>query len=115
MNEVGQASIGENDQPGDRSGNSLSVSRLGGGVRIGRVGTFVAVLGAAAAGNQLDEGGEETRFTLMSKQSTEWLIAWLQQPAPPIIDYTTAGSGISILFVLQIKGNSSPRADQLVK
>lgn len=60
LNEVGQASVGEHHEPGDGSGNSLRVS-FSWGVRVSRVGTLVAVLGAAASRNQLKINSKVSR------------------------------------------------------
>lgn len=54
LNEVGQASVGEHNQSGDGSGNSLCVS-LSRGVGISGVGALVAVLSATASRDQLNE------------------------------------------------------------
>lgn len=54
LNEVGQASVGEHNKSGDGSGNSLCVS-FSRGVGISRVGALVAVLGATASRDQLNE------------------------------------------------------------
>lgn len=61
LNEIGQASVGQDDQSSYWAGNSLGVtvtSRMHSNSSIGGIGTFVTVLGAAASRNQLKWVGE---------------------------------------------------------